>query len=146
MSRNETIRYAFFDGDNIGNAIDNLLNSGRIQEATHLSESIKYAVSQIERFIGSSDGAALIIAGGDDVLIKYDPDRYKIGFLENISGIFEKYTGLSMSCGVGNNVSQAVSSLMNVKQQNKGSISNVDESTQSYHHRNKQTRLYIFRE
>ncbi|MBI1764795.1 MAG: hypothetical protein HYR56_25575 [Acidobacteria bacterium] len=138
-----TVKYAFFDGDNIGNSIENLLNNGRVKEATHLSESIKLAIFQIESLINSTTGAELIIAGGDDVLIKYDFDKHDYNFLENIASIFTKHTGLSMSCGVGDNVPQAINNLMNAKQQSKGSIkSSSKEETQVV--RPKQTKLFIF--
>ncbi|MEH2076970.1 MAG: mCpol domain-containing protein [Nostoc sp.] len=140
----KTIRYAFFDGDNIGNTIENLLNNGRVQEATYLSESIKLAIFQIELFIKSTDDTELIIAGGDDVLIKYNTEKYNHTFLEKISKIFSKHTGLSMSCGVGENVSQAINNLANAKQGTKGIIkyTNYEEEVQNYPM--KQTKLYIF--
>ncbi len=84
------MRYAFFDGDNIGNTIENLLNSGRVREASQLSESIKDAVFQIEKFISSFEGAELIIAGGDDVLIKYNFVENEIGFLKKLH-LFSKH-------------------------------------------------------
>jgi hypothetical protein len=116
------IKYAFFDGDNIGNTIENLLTNGRIQEAVHLSESIKLAIFQIELFIGRTEEAEIIIAGGDDVLIQYNSEKYSDVFLGKISQIFTNYTGLSMSCGVGENVSQAINNLTDVKQNSKGTI------------------------
>ncbi|MEH2111571.1 mCpol domain-containing protein [Nostoc sp.] len=139
----KTIRYAFFDGDNIGNTIENLLNNGRIQEAAYLSESIKLAIFQIELFINSTDDTELIIAGGDDVLIKYNTEKYNYTFLEKISKIFSQHTGLSMSCGVGENVSQAINNLASAKQNTKGIIKYTDIGEVQNCHM-KQTKLYIF--
>lgn len=47
----EDFKYAFFDGDNVGNTLENLLASGRISEASHLSKSIKLAIFQIELLV-----------------------------------------------------------------------------------------------
>jgi hypothetical protein len=138
------IKYAFFDGDNIGNTIENLLNNGRVQEAVHLSESIKIAIFKIELFIGETEDAEIIIAGGDDVLIQYDSEKYSDTFLGEISQIFTNYTGLSMSCGVGENVSQAINNLTNVKQNTKGAIKSTSNKSGIQVRPMKQTKLYIF--
>lgn len=140
----EAIKYAFFDGDNIGNTIENLLANGKITEARHLSESIKLAIFQIELFVNSVEDAEIIIAGGDDVLIRYDANKCSYRLLEYISSIFTKQTGLSISCGVGNNVSQAIDNLINVKKQNKGSIKYTSNEFEANSYLMKQTKLYIF--
>ncbi len=116
------MRYAFFDGDNIGSTINSLLNNGRIEEATYLSECIKKAISQIEQYVNSIHGIELIIAGGDDILISYENRENEALLLKNISSIFIKKTGLSISCGVGNDVSEALVNLTNAKQKDKGNI------------------------
>jgi minimal CRISPR polymerase domain len=139
-----TLKYAFFDGDNVGNTIGNLLGNGRIAEATHLSESIKLSIFQIELFVKSVENAEIIIAGGDDVLIRYDSQKCNSELLENISSLFTKQTGLSMSCGVGDNVSQAIDNLTKVKQKNKGTIRSSTDASEAHNHVMKQTKLYIF--
>lgn len=137
-------KYAYFDGDNIGNSIENLLSNGRVQEATHLSERIKLAIFQIELFIDSTNDAEILISGGDDVLIKFDSEKHNYLLLEKIARIFVKNTGLSMSCGVGDNVNQAISSLMSVKQRSKGIIRSFNQDTETQDLSMKSTKLYIF--
>lgn len=145
LAQVDTLRYAFFDGDNVGNTIENLLNTGRITEATHLSESIKLSIFQIELFVKSIEGVEMIIAGGDDLLIRYDFQKYGSELLKDIADLFTKQTGLSISCGVGNNVSQAINSLVDVKQQNKGTIKVSSAAVAEYeNYSTKQTKLYIF--
>ncbi|MCP4351110.1 MAG: hypothetical protein GY795_37065 [Desulfobacterales bacterium] len=139
------IKYAFFDGDNVGNSIENLLNSKRVIEATHLSESIKHAIFEIEQFVGSLNDIELLIAGGDDVLIKYDSEQYNLKLLERIPNIFNKYTGLSMSCGVGENIEESINNLVIAKKQSKGSIKTKNEETDMQDQTvKKKTKLYIF--
>jgi len=139
-----TLKYAFFDGDNVGNTIENLLSNGRIAEATHLSESIKLSIFQIELFVKSVENAEVIIAGGDDVLIKYDSQKCNLELLQNILSLFTNQTGLSMSCGVGDNVSQSIDNLAKVKQKNKGTIKATSDASEAHNHVMKQTKLYIF--
>jgi len=131
VSGMQKIEYAFFDGDNVGASIERLLSNGKVHEATHLSERIKLAILQIELFIDSADGVEIVVCGGDDVLIRFDRNKYDHYFLGRISNIFVKFTGLSMSCGVGINVNQAISSLMVVKQRNKGRIQSFENSSKS---------------
>jgi hypothetical protein len=139
-----TLKYAFFDGDNVGNTIDNLLSNGRIAEATHLSESIKLSIFQIELFVKTIENAEIIIAGGDDVLIRYDSQKCNFELLKNISSLFTKQTGLSMSCGVGDNVSQAIGNLTKVKEKNKGTIKTTSDVSAFDNYLMKQAKLYIF--
>jgi minimal CRISPR polymerase domain len=143
-TQTRTVQYAFFDGDNIGNTIENLLNNGRIREATYLSESIKLAIFQIELFINSTNDVKLIIAGGDDVLIEYNTEKYNYTFLEKVSKIFNKHTGLSMSCGVGENISEAISNLASAKQHREGIIKYTDEEIKVKNRYMKPIKLYIF--
>lgn len=115
-------KYAYFDGDNIGDSIGNLLHDGREQEAKNLSGSIKLAILKIEAFINSSGNAEIVFTGGDDVLLKFDPYKHDPLFLEEVSRIFTQNTGLSMSCGIGDDANQARRSLITIKQQNKRSM------------------------
>ena len=138
------MKYAYFDGDNIGNSIENLLSRGRVPEATHLSERIKLAIFQIELFVESINSAEIVISGGDDVLIKFDSEKHDYLLLEKVASIFSKNTGLSMSCGVGDNVNQAISSLMSVKQRSKGIIRFFNQDTETQDFSMKPTKLYVF--
>jgi hypothetical protein len=140
----DTSKYAFFDGDNVGNTIENLLSNGRIAEAAHLSESIKLSIFQIELYVKTFESVEIIIAGGDDVLIRYDSKKFSLELLKNISSLFTKQTGLSMSCGVGDNVSQAIDNLTKVKEKNKGTIRASSDVFESRNHLMKQAKLYIF--
>lgn len=100
--------YAFFDGDNIGPTIEILLTENRIDEAMRLSENIKIALFEIEQILKSSNDVKIIVLGGDDILIQFNPMQYDLEFLENIRGIFKEKTGISMSCGVGKDVPQSI--------------------------------------
>ncbi|MBD2441288.1 mCpol domain-containing protein [Nostoc sp. FACHB-110] len=114
--------YAFLDGDNIGIRIANLLNKGKSLEASLLSENIKTAIFEIDMLINSKPNIKIIIIGGDDVLIKYDYDEYGTKILEEIIDIFKRYTGLSMSCGIGLNLEQTLVNLDNAKTGGKNRI------------------------
>jgi len=140
-----TNRFAFFDGDNVGNTIDNLLNNDKVKEASLLSENIKKAILKIKLFINSIDGAEIIIAGADDILISYNSEKFEeYIFLEKLTNIFTNYTGLSMSCGVGYSISQAANNLSSVKQTVKGTIKLDRNNLQIQSQITKEVYLYIF--
>ena len=100
--KNNTM-YAFLDGDNVSNAIEILLIENKVSEAIELSENIKIAFSGIEELLKSKLEITIIILGGDDLLFKYNSNRYDINLIEEIRNTFKNKTGFSMSCGIGEN-------------------------------------------
>lgn len=102
------MRYAFFDGDNIGPTIEILLTENKISEAMAFSENIKAALLAIEKLLKSTDGIKIIVLGGDDILIEFDPGKHDLDFLERLRYTFKDKTGNSMSCGVGKDVPQSI--------------------------------------
>lgn len=100
--------YAYLDGDSIGDAIGNLLNSGNPGRAKLFSESIKESMREIELLISSNRDISILILGGDDVLIEYWSDSTNfLAIPKQIITIFEQSSGLSMSCGIGKSVQEA---------------------------------------
>lgn len=118
--------YAFFDGDNIGPTIEILLTENKISEAMTFSENVKTALLEIEKFLNSTDGIKIIILGGDDILIEFDPIKYNLDFLEKLRDTFKEKTGNSMSCGVGKDVPQSIWHLHIAKLYGKNTIKGWD--------------------
>lgn len=116
------IRYAFFDGDNIGNTIEILLIEGKVTKAISLSENINDAANEMGKTLKSRDGIEVMILGGDDLLIKYDSKKYGLELLQEIITLFQTKTGLSMSCGVGKNISESIQNLRLAKLYGKDQI------------------------
>jgi CRISPR/Cas system-associated protein Cas10 (large subunit of type III CRISPR-Cas system) len=118
--------YAFFDGDNIGPTVEILLMENKISEATTFSENINIAILEIGELLKSADDIKIIILGGDDVLIEFDPIRYNLSFLEKLRDIFKEKTGNSMSCGIGKDISQSIWNLHVAKLYGKNTIKGWD--------------------
>ncbi|MBE9206708.1 mCpol domain-containing protein [Nostoc sp. LEGE 06077] len=135
--------YAFLDGDNIGERLSELLNQNLTFEAEFLSENIKIAIFEIEKYINSKKDIKIIIAGGDDVLIKYNYSKYGVGILEEIIAIFKSHTGLSMSCGVGLSIEQSIINLDTAKKKGRNQIENSLQSILT-NKMAKSTTLYLF--
>lgn len=116
------MKYAFFDGDNVGNSIEILLRESRIAEATDLSFKIKVAFSEIVSKLETLENVEIVIAAGDDLLIEYHAKSSDNELLEEIRGKFQKITGLSLSCGIGDTVPQSVQNLYLAKLYGKNQI------------------------
>jgi len=114
--------YAFFDGDNIGDTIEKLLIEKRVDEATLLSENINKSVHNLEKLLRSKNGVEIIILGGDDLLIKFDSEECDVKLLNEITILFENTCGLSMSCGVGTTILEAIQNLHMAKLYGKNQI------------------------
>ncbi|WP_430714844.1 mCpol domain-containing protein [Nodosilinea sp. AN01ver1] len=134
--------YAFLDGDSIGERFADLLTKDQMFEATLLSENIKVALFEIDKLINSRADINVIILGGDDVLIRYDYNKYGTALLEEIRMLFKRHTGLSMSCGVGLNVEQSIINLDIAKTSGKNRIEKL--SNLSSAKMPKLTTLYLF--
>lgn len=114
--------YAFFDGDNIGDTLEILLMENKVAEAQNFSNNIKVAFTEIKAKLKSSPDVEIIIAGGDDLLIKYNPALHDKSLLEEVSAIFKARTNHSMSCGVGEDIPQSVQNLYLAKLYGKNRI------------------------
>jgi len=108
--KNEIV-YAFFDGDNISDAIEILLVENKIIEATRLSEDIKEAMYEIEKKLKSIIGVEIVIIGGDDLLIRYEGEKLTKAVVEDVRKLFKSKTGISMSCGIGANITESIQNL-----------------------------------
>jgi len=109
-----------------GDRIEILLLEERIAEASSLSCNIKKAITEIEFKLKASPDIEIIIAGGDDLLIKYESSVYNVAFLEEIKKLFQLITGNSMSCGIGENIPQAVRNLYLAKLYGKNRIKGLE--------------------
>ena len=67
------MKYAFFDGDNVGNTIEILLIENKIKEAQDLSNNITKSLNKIKKRI--NDKCEIVLMGGDDLLIKVKEDK-----------------------------------------------------------------------
>ena len=122
----KTMLYAFFDGDNIGPTVEILLTENKISEAVTFSENVAAAMLAIDKLLKSTDGVKIIILGGDDILIEFDPKKNGLEFLEKIRKIFKEKTGNSMSCGIGADLPQSIWQLHIAKLYGKNAIKGLE--------------------
>ncbi len=111
MDNTQKIKFAFFDGDNVGVAIEKMLTIGDISKAQKLSTAIKEALGLMENEIKKYNSVEIIIIGGDDLLIKFIDTDIHQQLIKNLIQIFETTTSLSMSCGIGDSINEAIYNL-----------------------------------
>ncbi|WP_026995408.1 mCpol domain-containing protein [Flectobacillus major] len=113
-------KFAFFDGDNVGSTIEILLLENKVLDAKNLSENINKAINEIKQFL--EDKGEVLIAGGDDILVKLHDDDKFIEVLNSIGEIFFGKTGLTISGGVGDDIKTAIYELSIAKLYGKNQI------------------------
>ena len=107
--------FAFLDGDDIGSTLEILLLQGELHKTTAFSENINNALAEIKIFLKSQPNVKTHILGGDDILIEYDQTVVENSVIDELRSIFVKITGNRMSCGIGNDVNQAIWNLHKAK-------------------------------
>jgi len=108
---NQEIKFAFFDGDNVGVTIEKNLTMGNVTEAKEISNAIKKSLDLMEVEIQKHHSVEIIIIGGDDLLLKFIDNDINQQLIKNLIKIFEATTSLSMSCGVGDSINEAIYNL-----------------------------------
>lgn len=101
-------KFAFFDGDNIGDIIEKWLHKNMIEEAQFFSQNVKEAFDEIHKTLISLDEIEIIIFGGDDLLISFNSDIYNEDFFEKIRVSFQSKTQATISCGIGSTIQESI--------------------------------------
>lgn len=146
IGNNRIMRYAFFDGDKVGNSIRSLLLSDRLEAAKDLSQNINRVILEIEEKLSNQKGLRVVIAGGDDVLVEYDPEVCSQNTVEFIPTLFRKKTGISMSFGIGNSIDESIEKLDIAKRMSFARLEKEDsENKENYTSvSNDESSLFIF--
>lgn len=118
--------YAFFDGDGVGDVLRIFLLENQTRRASELSEKISATLSGIAGRLRGEEYVEVLIAGGDDLLIRFEADRYQLSLIEQVRTEFRRNTGISMSCGIGRSIPDAIRHLDLAKLYGKDQIRGLD--------------------
>lgn len=114
--------YAFFDGDGVGNIIEYYLLTGQTENAIGISNSIKKAFETIENMLNKIEDIAILIIGGDDLLIEISTNNFEMDIINEICSIFNNETTLTISCGIGRTIKETIDNLRLAKVSGKNKI------------------------
>ena len=107
--------FAYFDGDDIGPALELLLLDEHLQEAKEYSRSIITAFEATRIALVEKFNADIVIAGGDDLLVCFPKDAMNEADIETLRKEFFEECGRSISVGVGSSAAEAASNLRRAK-------------------------------
>lgn len=123
---NSSGTYLYFDGDDVGAAIELRLLESDIDGASEISARVSSSVQELSRQLESLLGATIVFAAGDEVLARltHEVDVARVDILRKQ---FLAESGLTISCGIGRDPKQATLSLHVAKLRGKNRIQDLGD-------------------
>jgi minimal CRISPR polymerase domain len=103
------------DGDKIRQRVESLLLSGELAALRCLSVSITSAIAQLAHTAKAAMDAEVIVAGGDDLVLRVPKESFDQNTLASMAAFFMEQTGCGMSFGVGPDLDTAYLNLRRAK-------------------------------
>ena len=103
------------DGNQIRVKIESHLFKNELKKVKEVSENITVAINQLKKIAIRDLEAEIIMAGGDDLLIRVHKEKYDKRVLLKMSSTFQELTECSFSFGVGDTIEIAHSNLNKAK-------------------------------
>lgn len=122
------MKFAFFDGDDVGAVIEVSLMDDDVSEACLHSESVSAALLKVVRELKSNPQVVVLFSGGDDILATWPNDAMDNQDVEQLRDLFKTTCGRTMSVGVGNSGSEALRNLRRAKLSGKNRIVSSNEA------------------
>lgn len=122
MGVGNSVRFAYFDGDDVGSMIEVSLMDDDVSEACHHSQLVNVALRNV---LGAMEGhprVEVLFSGGDDILAVWPDGALGVEDLERIREVFRESCGRTMSIGVGKSASDALRNLRRAKLSGKNRI------------------------
>lgn len=103
------------DGDKVRDRLDSLLFSGQLDELKRLSTAISQAIVSVANDVIAKMGGEIVVAGGDDLLLRVPAESFTPAVLEALRRSFQLQTGCSLSIGAAQDVDRAYINLRRAK-------------------------------
>jgi hypothetical protein len=107
--------YVLGDADRVRDGIDQRLLQGKLDELKSFSNALTNAIAQLLNSFKTEMGAEVVMAGGDDVLLLIQEQRYSLLKNREFARHFLEATGCTISFGVSNTLSNAYINLRRAK-------------------------------
>lgn len=107
--------YVLGDADQIRDGIDKRLLQGKLEELTAFSSALTKAIASLLQSFEEEMGATVIMAGGDDILLRVSSARYSLDTNRALAEGFHQSTGCTISFGVAEKLSDAYINLRKAK-------------------------------
>jgi len=115
MTTSQKYIYVLGDGNKIRERVEYYLLRNDLENLANVSKGISDAIQAIKSFSVSLMNAEVIMAGGDDILFRVEYTKYKNEHILQLSEIFQKTSGCSISFGTGESIEEAYINLRKSK-------------------------------
>lgn len=105
----------YFDGDDVSSALELFLLKGDTAGAREYSESLSRASAVIRGCLEADPEAEIILAGGDDFVVRFQHESAAPEFIERLRKAYSAECGRTMSVGIGNDSREATMNLRQAK-------------------------------
>jgi len=103
------------DGDKVRDRLDALMFAGDLESLKSLSAAVSSAVSSVANGATAAMGGDIVVAGGDDLLLRLPAEYFDLDVLERLRKSFQALTGCSLSIGVATELDGAYLNLRRAK-------------------------------
>lgn len=110
------------DADQIRLKIENYFFQGNFEKLRKFSTSLTEGIKEISSVAERDLGADIIMAGGDDIILKIPRDKYNQSNILELIDIFRNITSNNISFGVGENPEDAFVCLAKAKSRGGGCL------------------------
>lgn len=115
-----TFLYVLGDADRVRDGIDQRLLQGRLDDLKAFSTALTTAVAQLLHAFEAEMEAEVVMAGGDDVLLRVNGAKYSLPKNREVASRFLDATGCTMSFGVSDTLAGAYINLRRAKAERTG--------------------------
>jgi hypothetical protein len=105
----------YFDGDDIGAALELMLLDNKLDHACRYSETVVRALQQIRDFLEKELGAEIIVCGGDDLVACWKDGSVTSADIKHIRAQFFDTCSRTISIGIGSTSREATQNLRRAK-------------------------------
>lgn len=116
------MEYGFFDGDEIGTTLEDLLREDKVEDASKLSAMINLAMQEVKDYLNKIEKYEILIWGGDDLLIKTNNGKISQTVIDKIRKTFFERTGCTVSVGIGLSIIDAMNKLGEAKNSGRNKV------------------------
>jgi hypothetical protein len=103
------------DGDSIRQRVESLLLAGDLVALRSFSAAITSAIGQLALEASATMAADVIVAGGDDLLLRIPAESFNQVALAGMAVLFKEQTGCGISFGVASSLEGAYLNLRRAK-------------------------------
>jgi hypothetical protein len=121
LAGSDQVCFVYFDGDDVGACLELHLLRGEVDQSAAVSAAVVRAVGNIADSLRNDFRGNVVFAAGDEVL-GILPVWPHTDDIHGLCRLFERSTGMTISCGLGNDAAEAARNLRMAKLRGKNCV------------------------